>query len=810
MDSKTKLKLTNIGKIDYFNKVMEKLTRNILLDEDESTYILTCAILFIEEFNKDRTLHSYVELAYYIILKYALINNDYQPLYDFATNFGFYPISSAIIKNKLLANPSLEDIITNKKILKYQNNNIIETLEQHIIRKKILDESNAHFSFIAPTSYGKSSIIIDHIEKYNFQKIGIIVPTKSLLNQTYRNIKKETLSYKLILHDEMYNNESKFIGILTQERALRLIENSDVSFDILYIDEAHNLLKNDSRSILLTRLIRKNQIKNPEQRVVYLSPLINKTDNLNLENIEISEHKINFNIKEPEYYLYDLDNNIYKNNRFIGKDYKIGLGRDYRKYIIKNSTSKTFIYHRRPINVEKFSVEFAEGLPKIESEEIENIKNILKEYVHKDFNLLDVIDKGIIYLHGKLPESVKDFLEYKYRNVAELKYVVANSVILEGVNLPISSLFIMSGYALKEHELTNLIGRVNRLNNIFSASEVNFKLLTPQIHFINSEKYNKNKNMKSKIKLLRSKVFADYIKNPLLNNYDVTKIESNATKQQEILGKNEIIKQQEQLILNKPEDPNKLLEYYLVKNNVLNFYKKSNLVITIIQSNIDASENNSEYTNKNIIDKLYSIFINNLEEYIDDYEIKRLRNNPARIFYKLFIKHSAKPLQEKIIKQYKYFKHIKSSLNNDKCYYIGETFGEIKHPTKYYENPKDVYVNLNDKTDKELINLSIIKVCLEEDFVNYKLNNFFNLMLDLNLITLDEYNQTVMGTTNPDKIKLVNMGLSINLVNKLEEDEQLQNITYDSYGNLVRNENINTYINSQDEYTKFKFEKVFP
>ncbi len=809
MDSKTKLKLTNIGKIDYFNEVMEKLTKNIPLDQKESTYILTCAILFIQEFNNDKTLHSYVELAYYIILKYALINNDYQPLYDFATNFGFYPISNALIKNKLLDNPSLEEIITNRKILKYQNNNIVETLEQHIIRKKILDESNSHFSFIAPTSYGKSSIIIDHIKKYHFQKIGIIVPTKSLLNQTYRNIKQETLSYKLILHDEMYNNEAKFIGILTQERALRLIENSGVNFDILYIDEAHNLLKDDPRSILLTRLIRKNQAKNPEQRVVYLSPLINESDNLNLENLEISEHKINFNIKEPEYYLYDSDNKILKNNRFIGKDYEIGFGRNYMNYIIEKSTSKTFIYHRRPVNVEKFSAEFAEYLPKIESAEIENIKNILKEYVHKDFNLLDVIDKGIIYLHGKLPESVKDFLEYKYRNVAELKYVVANNVILEGVNLPISSLFIMSSYALKEHELTNLIGRVNRLNNIFNTSEVNFKLLTPQIHFINSEKYNKNKNMKSKIKLLRSKVFTDYIKNPLLNNYDVTKIESNATKQQEILSKNEIIKQQEHLILNKPENPDKLLEYYLVKNNVLNFYKKSNIVTTIIQSNIDASENNFEYKNKNIIDKLYFIFINNLEEYIDDYEIKRLKNNPARIFYKLFIKHNAKPLQEKIIKQYKYFKHIKSSSNNDKCYYIGETFGEIKHPTRYYENPKDVYVNLNDKTDKDLINLSIIKVCLEEDFVNYKLNNYFNLMLDLNLITLDEYNETVMGTKNPDKIKLVNMGLSINLVNKLEEDEQLQNITYDSYGNLIRNEDINTYINSQDEYSRFKFDKVF-
>lgn len=99
----------------------------------------------------------------------------------------------------------------------------------------------------------------------------------------------------------------------------------------------------------------------------------------------------------------------------------------------------------------------------------------MKEYVHKDFKLLDVLNKGIIYLHGKLPENIKDFLEYKYRTVPELKYLVANSVILEGDNLPISSLFVMCGYALNEHELTNLIGRINRLSDIFKESATSLK-----------------------------------------------------------------------------------------------------------------------------------------------------------------------------------------------------------------------------------------------------------------------------------------------------------------------------------------------
>lgn len=809
MDSSTKLKLTNIGKIDYFKTVMEKLTRNIPLGEKESTYILTCAILFIQIFEQNKKLYSYIELAYYIILKYALINNDYRPLYDFAINFGFYPISNAIIKTNLLSNPNLDDLIANKKILNYQKNNIVETLEQHIIRQNILDEVNSHFSFIAPTSFGKSSIIVEHINKYHFNKIGIIVPTKSLLNQTYRNLKKEMLPYKLILHDEMYNNESKFIGILTQERALRLLENNSLSFDILYIDEAHNLFKNDMRSILLTRLIRKNQAHNPNQKVVYLSPLINKSDNLLLEDMEISEHKINFNIKEPEYYLYDSNNVVSKNNRFVNQFYKTNEETNYFEYIIKNSTNKTFIYHRRPVNVEKFAIQLAQHLPKIESLEIENIKNILKEYVHKDFKLLDVLDKGIIYLHGKLPENIKDFLEYKYRTVPELKYLVANSVILEGVNLPISSLFIMCGYALNEHELTNLIGRVNRLNDIFQESAISLDLLVPQIHFIDSEEYCKSTKMKNKILLLRSKIFDDYIKNPLLKNYDINKVEKNAQKLQELKLNNEKIQEREQYILESQANIENDLKYNIIKNNVINFYKNSEVAISIIGNKIEQCLNDENYINKNIIDKFYNIFIEDLDNYIVDYEIRRLKNDEARNFYKFFIKNNSKSLNQKITKQYRYFKRIKNSDRQDKCYYIGETFGEIKHPTRFYETPKDVYVNLKNKDDKALINLSIVKVCLEEDFVNYKLNNFFNLMLDLNLITLDEYNKTVLGTTSTSKIKLINLGLSANMVNRLEEDGQLENITYDSFGNLFKNDILKDYFCSLDEYTRFKFEKVF-
>ena len=47
------------------------------------------------------------------------------------------------------------------------------------------------------------------------------------------------------------------------------------------------------------------------------------------------------------------------------------------------------------------------------------------------------------------------------------------------------------------------------------------------------------------------------------------------------------------------------------------------------------------------------------------------------------------------------------------------------------------------------------------------------------------------------------------MVNRLEEDGQLKNISYDEFGNLIKNEHLNAYFDTLDEYTKFKFEKVF-
>ena len=83
MDRYVKTNLTKIGnQNEYFNKLMGKLALDKSLTVYEASYILTCAMLFIKEYEKDVSRSSYVEIAYYIILKYSL-NSESFKIYEF-------------------------------------------------------------------------------------------------------------------------------------------------------------------------------------------------------------------------------------------------------------------------------------------------------------------------------------------------------------------------------------------------------------------------------------------------------------------------------------------------------------------------------------------------------------------------------------------------------------------------------------------------------------------------------------------------------------------------------------------------------
>lgn len=832
METREKNNLTKILKNNtHFKNVIEKLTTDSPLNYQEKSFILASSLLFLKEYDKDKRYKSYADIAYYIILKYSVQYKDYKPLYDFSTIFGFYPISSIILENNLIPDKNLSDLFVKIQLNGFKKETsmgkfYVETFEQKKERNSFISDISNEKGFIAPTSFGKSTVIIELIKLLEEKcKIAIIVPTKSLLMQTYKMIRDEKLNYRILIHDEMYRNEDNFIGIFTQERALRLLKNKQISYDILIIDEAHNILDNNHRSILISRLLKINKSKNSNQKVIYLSPLINDIENIKTEESQqINTHRINFNIKSPEIYEYKINNCVVKHNKFFINDentgYYISEYNNYFSFLKEYSGSKNFLYNYRPKHIEHLAKDLIKHTPIINnSSAISDVINILKTEVHEMFYCINLLKHGIIYLHGKLPDLVKEYLEKKFNDIDDIKFVVANSVILEGINLPIDRLFIFNTRGLQGKELTNLIGRVNRLNEIFKGNN-NLDKLLPKIHFVNNILYNalgdKNVDMFNKIKELRNRTFSDSLGNPLLNKFEIEKIKDSDNEKQ--IKKRDKIKQlieYEEFLITKPKNEKERLKQYLIENGFNLFYNDLEKLTKILFMRISETVHNKlGWHNLSMLDKINQIFIVDFvkeNDIIIDFEFYRLKELKARNYYEMHIENRKKSLRENINNLFIHLKKRRESkIKNDVIYYIGPAYGEIKYTSNKYFNElknSNVAINLSRKTDEELINYAIVKLKIEDDFISFKLNKFIVFLFDYKLISLNEYHTYIYGTTNEKKIELTKFGLNIGLIDRLQKDNQLQNLGFDNNNNLTSNEAFNQYLNKLNDFQRFEIER---
>ena len=809
--------IKGLRSLSEFEKIIKKVTLYsndgvMKLDESEKIFLLSSAIILIKNYDMDKRYQSYVELAYYIILKYSLITSDFIPLYDFAVNFGFYPIAKSLVDKHKVKMTSIINYNAQARIEEeFEFNDLIETYSQKEIRNSILESENNEICFIAPTSFGKSSLIIEDIKKNldTRSKISIIVPTKSLLTQTFRTLKKEIPRKKIILHDEMYENETEFLSVLTQERALRLLQKEEyLYFDTLYIDEAHNLFNKDSRTVLLSRLIRLNKKRNPNHRVIYLSPLISNSDNLKFDiEQDIVEQKIDFNMKEPEIYELCLDLTVQKYNRFIDKFYPLGNDNSYLSYIFKTKKDKNFFFLTAPRKIEMFAKELFNyfALDQTIDTELEKVAENLKKYIHKDFYGIRYLKKGVVYLHGKLPDHIKEYLEYKFQTLKNIRFLVANNVILEGINLPIDNLYILSVHALSAERLTNLIGRVNRLNMIFNSDNEDYSLLLPNIHFINTCEYNrKNSKMSNKIRQLRTGRFPDEINNPLLLEFDIDKFDTEKESDQRKREAAERIIIEETFVLeeNVITDIEKLKKK-MIELGMNTVYNMSDILCEQLLLRLM----NKRDIKENIVSEIQSIFVNGLDSMIIDDEFARLKNYDAISYYENFILYSKKKsLKENIENTLSHFRNRRKS--DDSLMYMGGSYGEVSYDgVGSVGNP--VYVELKQKNDTELVNLAIVKIKLENDFINYTMIKFFQLMLDYEVISTQYYNELVYGSNDEIKLSLLKQGLTINVINKLDSDKQISNIIIDKNNIVSGNEEFNEYKETLDDFFRFEIDKYF-
>jgi hypothetical protein len=369
-------------------------------------------------------------------------------------------------------------------------------------------------------------------------------------------------------------------------------------------------------------------------------------------------------------------------------------------------------------------------------------------------------------------------------------------VILEGINLPIDNMFRVNIYGTKGKQLVNLIGRVNRLNTIFSNGKINLDKLNPKIHFINSIDY-KNDGHNPKIKELRNRIFDDVVEYPHLVNKNAKETYEDMT-----------VRENEKYLDNEENDLFSKWKRYFIENSLDLYYKDLNSAINACIENSHLLDKREGSDNLKVLDLMYEIFIKNLDGNVKDYEFERLQRLNTRIYYASYVKVTSRLNLKQAIK--KILGHFQEKAKSDyPKMYFGQGFGDVCYSSNKYDTGMKVYVDLRKPSKRKLANLAVVKLKMEENFVNNTLNRFVEALFDFNLISEEERDVFIYGSVDKTELDLYKMGLSKRIIYQLKSDSQLENIYFDRFGNLSCNKEFKMYLDSLSEFKRFELKKYF-
>lgn len=770
------------------------------LSEDDLFLLLKFAVIFS---NTDD--YHLKKLGYKIILRYSNLSNNYIPLYDISINYNYIPVSK-FIEKKYLSKYSFNDGFYNLFIsascdyFKKEKGNKAIYLSEGQKRLDAFSKKEEDFIIVAPTSYGKSEIIISKVEDNIGKNICIIVPTKSLLAQTKRNLTKNVKirnsKSRVITHPDMYSESANgFIAVLTQERLLRLLQkHPKLIFNVVLIDEAHNMIDIDSRETLTVQDLHILKNRNSLTKFYYFTPFLSQPENIKIfssdDNLVVEN--INEFIKVEKYFYSDLTANdkklcIYDQFFNIAFESKEQVNVGEFDFINQHGATKNIIYLNRPIDIESFSLSIKNPI-KIDAE-IKKAQEALRDFLHKDYNLIKTIENGVVYHHGSMPENVRMYVEDIFSRINNIKYIVTTSTLLQGVNIPAEKIFLLSSAkgrkSLNPSQFKNLTGRVCRFSEVFDNFSGNLNMLEPEVYVLksrySSKKFNpENFLMKS---VRENKIIKDKIENPLIKQNtselnDLEKQNLNESLEYLINIEPEIITDKDVRIV-KSE-----IAKLCFKNNVYDFDIYDNE--SVINKNYD---DNKERTNINdpeeLLSVIFDIFIKNVslrqkelynkEKAFSEKNISRLGDEKTRRFYAMFLswKMNSAPYRMMIGKIISYWNKLE---RGKRKIYVGSTWGDCKMNDSDFRNN---YVDLDKKTESAIVNLAIVRIKEEQDYIDYFIIKYVEILNDLGFLNKTFYEKIKYGTDDQNLIMMLKEGFSMELAKKMKEEK------YFKYINIV-------------------------
>ncbi|MGP5699562.1 helicase-related protein [Glutamicibacter arilaitensis] len=472
---------------------------------------------------------------------------------------------------------------------------------------------------------------------------------------------------------------------------------------------------------------------------------------------ESTEH-----VKVERYYYTRLKSGqLYLYDQFLRSSFEMpGLGlNDETEAVRKLAGRKNLVYLNRPKKVEEIAKRLAiSGEVRVDNV-LESALQAIADYVHPEYKLIDFLRHGVAFHHGGMPDLIRIYVEELFANESSAApaMLVSTSTLLEGVNTPADTLFILNPWKGPKHlspsQFRNLAGRVGRFKEIFSPSAPQLNLLEPRV-FIFDGVSSGNRFIPETFLHRVADVRVDAsapAENVLLENVEGEEHRHVILERLENLEPG-ISQLTDTRLLTTPAGLGALAQgvddYDLFENE------------KTLQGRVDRwrTTQDSISTCTQLIFAIWRIFLEDLP--IDEKKsanIARVASSAkAREFYAMFLEWRAQgmSLREMVSREISYFKR-----QQDALVFVGASWGD----TTLGEGWKKLWMRPSEKSPSELATLAVAKIKEEQDFVDFFLMKYVETLRELDLVVDSLYHRIKYGTDDASLILCIQNGLSLEL-----------------------------------------------
>lgn len=361
-------------------------------------------------------------------------------------------------------------------------------------------------SVSAPTSAGKSYVVKRWFGERLAATEGFrgvyLVPTRALIEEVTNDLRahfpKEVGVYALPWDGDI-GSKDKEIHVLTQER-LHLLQQrfTDFAPDLLFVDEAQKF-GDDSRGVLLQRVLDEAVRRNPSGQVLFASPLtLNpelllegapagaEAEALTSETITVNQNLLWANQVPRKPKTWTIKQVLDGEATEIGTFELPARPSPESKRLtlvavaLGGTEPGNVVYVNGAGAAEKAALQIHDALGEAcdvsDRPEIAELRELVQKTIHRDYALATALERGVAFHYGNMPLIVRAQIEKLFR-LGVIRYLVCTSTLLEGVNLPCRNLFARgpkkgNKRPMSPADFWNLAGRAGRWGKEFQGNIV--------------------------------------------------------------------------------------------------------------------------------------------------------------------------------------------------------------------------------------------------------------------------------------------------------------------------------------------------